>query len=171
MVKMMKTIKKGLAEIHEHGTHSFYVGKILYGDKDYVFFENVSNSNDFDGLAIVSMRNVSMIKYSSKCISFYSCILADKETNYCFANPKELIEYCFKRKRVVEISTNKWGRYVEALLILDVHGNGFVGQRINRNGDLQKKMEIEFDEIDYLLFDSICLKNYEKYLFIRDNNC
>ena len=87
----MKIKVNELAEIHEYGSTKFFVGKIISHVGDYIYYKNVSVSGSYSGFAMISLRGVSNIYYSTSYLQFYKAILIDDQEYYYFDNPHDLI--------------------------------------------------------------------------------
>ena len=160
----MKIKANELAEIHEYGSTKFFVGKIISHVGDYIYYKNVSVSGSYSGFAMISLRGVSNIHYSTSYLQFYKAILIDDQDYYYFDNPYDLILYCYKNNEIIEISKFTWDDYVYNLKIIEINDDYFIGQKVSDSGKLSTTIKIKFKDIYYVVFGTSLLKNYKKYL-------
>ena len=153
-----------LAEIHEYGSTRFFVGKILSCGSDYLCFKNVTTTGIYSGCAIIAIKGISNIKYSTEYLSFYKAILADTQEQKPFKTPRDMILSCFENNEIIEISKFSWDDYVYSLRIIEIANDYFIGQRVSDTGKLLAKIKIKYRDVYYIIFGTQVLRNYKKYL-------
>lgn len=161
----MKIRVNEIAEIYEYEDSCFYLGKILCSDnQNFVFFNSISPSGDYQGWALLSLRNVERIIYSTKYINFYKKVLKDNKPPLLCSNPKDFLEYCFVNKRIVEISKFAWGDRIKYLKLISINETSVKGQTMDSYGRYGQVVTIDYNHISWILFGSSINEGIEEYV-------
>ena len=157
-----------IAEIHIFCNDSFYVGKIISFDKDFVFINRISNRGEYDGYFVLSRKIIYKIVYSTKYVDFFFKVLDDQKCLYIPKNLKDLVDHCYKNHKCIQISKYDWDeKDCENVVILENKNEYFLGILLDKYGVSKRIKRINYKDLSYLLFDSIKLNSYE--LFLNNN--
>lgn len=162
-MKMVK-IKNGFAKMLLYSAHIY--GYVLYFNDKYVLYKPIYENSTYQGFALCCLDDIYKIVYKSKILDFYKIVMRNDDTKHIkFESPKELIEYCYRNNKCIEINKRQWGDGAECCYITNVFDDYFEGKAIDKNGRLREKIISKFKDITVVQYDTVMLRNFEKILY------
>lgn len=157
-------IKNGFARIFVCGTDVYAF--IISVNSRFVLYKPIYYGYVYQGFAMSPITSIYKIVYKSKQLDFFSTIMNhDASDTVLFDEPKQLIDYCFDNQKCIELSKYKWDNNTKYLLITYVDKTFFTGKIIHCDGELGREIKIRYEDIKLIKYDSIMLRNFEKYIY------